>query len=175
MRQLAIIVAALALAPSAVAATPSFKLWDLQTDLAHGSRNAFGDVQVKPRAAVVPHGIPVRCAAWCRFGSGWLAFRADPHLRSADVAAASVRYTKRLGWTVQLTLRPAAVARWDAFDRGLRLGAKLRGVPDVLVVAVGDQVAASPLATEIRASKGVVTLTGFSRASAKALENALKR
>src|SRR6059058_5423413 len=105
MRYLAIILTALALAPSAAAATPSFTLWDLQTDLAHASRNAFGDVQVKPRAAVAPHGIPVRCAAWCRFGSGWLAFRADPHLKSADVAAAAVRYTRRLGWTVQLTLR----------------------------------------------------------------------
>ena len=174
MRQLAILVAALALAPSAAAAKPSFKLWDLQTDLAHASRNSFGDVQVKPRAEIAPHGVPVRCAAWCRFGVGWIAFRADPHLRSADVEAAAVDYSKRLGWTVRLTLRPSAVARWNAFDRGLRLGAKQRGVADVLVVTVGDQIAAAPLADQIRAGKGVVTLTGFSRASAKALENALK-
>src|SRR3954451_19647015 len=87
----AVILSALALAAPAAAATPRFALFDLQSDLAHVSRNAFGDVDVKPAAVLRGHGTLVRCAAWCRFGDGWLAFARPAHLIPADVATASVR------------------------------------------------------------------------------------
>jgi hypothetical protein len=104
---------------AAVAAVPRFALWDLQSDLANASRNEYGDVAVKPLAAVRGHGTVVRCATSCRFGSGWLAFAKPSRLRAGDVGSASVRYTRRLGWTVRVALRPAAQARWTAFARNL--------------------------------------------------------
>ena len=175
MRRLVPLVAVLALAlPTAAgAATPRFGLWDLQTDLSHASRNTYGDVTVKPLGALAGKGTTARCGAWCRFGDGWLAFAAKPRLGAADVAGAKVAYSKHKGWFVDLTLRRSAVVRWRAFARNVAEGTKLRGVPDVLVVVAGGQVAASPLATEVTSSGAVVTLTGFSRASAKALQNAL--
>ena len=177
MRRLVPLVAVLALAlpTTAGAATPRFGLWDLQTDLSHASRNTYGDVAVRPLHALAGKGTLARCAAWCRFGRGWLAFSAGPRLSAADVSRATSAYSKRKGWFVELTLRPAAVPRWRAFARNVAQGAKLRGVPDVLVVVAGDQVAATPLATQVTSSGSVVTLTGFSRASAKALQNALNR
>jgi hypothetical protein len=111
----------------------------------------------------------VRCAAWCRFGSGWLAFSPRPRLAAGDVASARYAYAKRKGWFVQLTLRPGAVAHWRGFVRNVSSAVKRRGVPDVLVVVAGGQVAASPLATQVTSAGATVTLTGFSRAGAKAL------
>lgn len=176
MRYLAAVVGALLLnAAPATAAVPRFALWDLQSDLAHASRNAFGDVAVKPLAAVRGRGTLVRCATWCRFGDGWLAFAKPSRLAPADVASASMRYTRSQGWTVRLTLRPAARAGWVALSRSLSDEAKLKGVPDVLVVVAAGQVAASPLATQVTFSPraGVVTLTGFSRASARQVAKSL--
>jgi hypothetical protein len=46
-------------------------------------------------------------------------------------------------------------------------------MPDVLVVAAGGQIAALPLATQISTAQGVVTLTGFSRASARQVAKSL--
>jgi len=155
---------------------PHFGLWNLQTDLANASRNEYGDVTVKPAAALahVRGGAElVRCGASCRFGAGWLAFSKPSHLRAGDVSAAAVRYGRKLGWTVRLTLRPAAAARWAAFSRGLRAQAKLHGVPDVLVVVAGGEVAAAPFSTQVRSSQGVVTLSGFSRASARQVAKSL--
>jgi hypothetical protein len=173
MRVLAITFAALALAGPAVAATPRFALYDLQSDLAHASRNEYGDVLVKPLPRVAGKGTAVRCGPACRFGAGWLAFAAKPHLAPADVARAKAGYSKHDGWTVELSLRPRAVARWDAFRERTAAAAKLRGVPDVLVVVAGGQIAAAPLASEVATSHGAVTLTGFSRASAKSLARLL--
>lgn len=173
MRQIAVIFAFLALAGPAAAATPRFALFDLQSDLAHASRNTYGDVQVKPRAAVAGHGTLARCAAACRFGNGWLAFRAEPHLAAADVATARSGYSAHKGWFVALTLRPAAVARWTLFARNVAGGAKMRGVPDVLVVVARGAITALPLATQVSSVHGVVTLTGFSRASARDLAKLL--
>ena len=174
MRRLALPLVVLALAaPASAAAAPRFALWDLQTDLSTASRNVYGDVDVKPLGAVATRGTAVRCGAWCRFGSGWLAFRTAPRLDAADVAGARVAYARRKGWFVDLTLRPAAAPRWAAFAAHVRNGTKLRGVPDVLVVVAGGQIAASPLATQVTSARGVVTLTGFSRAGATALARLL--
>jgi hypothetical protein len=171
MRRLVLLLslAALALPAGAGAAAPRFALWDLQTDLSHASRNVYGDVQVKPAPKLAGRGTVVLCAAWCRFGKGSLAFSATPRLSAADVASARVAYSKHRGWVVQLTLRRPAVARWRAFVRNVTLGAKRRGVPDVLVVAAGGRVAAAPLATDVTSSGATVTLTGFARGGAKAL------
>jgi hypothetical protein len=174
-RFLLLAVVVLAVAPAASAAAPRFAVYDLQTDLAHASRNPYGDVQVRPHAALAGKGTLVRCGTWCRFGPGWLAFRATSRLAPGGVSRASVRYTKHKGWTVQLALNRPAAASWTRLARQLKAGARLRGVPDVLVVTVGDRIAAAPFATQVTASGGTLTLTGFSRASAKALENALKR
>ncbi|MES1246659.1 MAG: hypothetical protein ABUS54_03170 [Actinomycetota bacterium] len=175
MRRLMLLLclATLAIPASAAAATPAFGVWDIQTDLSSASRNVYGDVKVRPEQALAGKGTAVRCAAWCRFGAGWLAFSKRPHLSAADVASAAFGYSKHKGWFVRLTLRPAAVARWRAFVRTVTSGSKQRGVPDVLVVAVGGQIAASPFATQVTSAGGVVTIAGFSRASAKALQSGL--
>ena len=173
MRLLTVLVCALALAAPAAAATPPFGVFDLQTDLAAASRNAYGDVAAKPRAAVAGHGLVVHCGSDCRFGRGWLAFAVRPALTGADVTAARVRFSKRTGWTVALSLRPAAQARWAAFARRVAFAGRHRGVPDVLVVVARGEVVAAPLSTEVAASPGGVTLSGFSRASARALASAV--
>jgi hypothetical protein len=173
-RFLLILFAAASLAvPAAASAAPRFALWDLQTDLAAASRNAFGDVQAKPRAAVARHGTAIECAAWCRFGKGWLAFHAAPRVGAGDVATAAVGYSKKLGWHVRLTLKPSARRKWDRFAAVLRAGYRQRGVPDVLVVAAGERVVAAPFADQVHATSGVLTLTGFSKASAQALAAAV--
>ena len=176
MRRLCVVLLVFAVAAPAAAsaATPRFALYDLQSDLSHASRNVYGDIQVKPRAALAGKGTLVRCATWCRFGSGWLAFKAQARLASADVSSPVVRYTRHKGWTVRLTLNRSAAGRWTRLARNLRTDTKLAGVPAVLVVVAGGQVAAAPYSTQVSATGGVLTLTGFSRASAKALQNALK-
>lgn len=175
MRRLVLLacLAALALPGAAAAGTPRFALWDLQTDLAHASRNVYGDVQVKPRAAVAGHGTAVECGPSCRFGAGWLAFSARPRLSARDVSSATAGYSSRKGWFVRLTLRPAATAAWARFAKNVAHGAKLRGVPDVLIVVADGTIAASPLATQVSTARGTLTLTGFSRASAKLLARLL--
>lgn len=176
MRILGAILAALVLAGPAGAAAPSprFALWDLQTDLAHASRNPFGDVAVKPRAALAGTGTLVRCGSSCRFGAGWLAFHARPRLDAGDVRAARVVYGRRSGWTVHVTLRPHATRSWTAFARDVTTRARRRGVPDVLVVSAGGVVAATPLGSTVTTHDREVVLTGFSRSSAKALAAVLR-
>lgn len=166
--------AALSLAGPAAAATPSFGIFDLQSGLAAVSHNAYGDVAAKPRAAVEGHGLLARCGSSCRFGSGWLAFGVQPALTRADVTAARAQFSKRTGWTVALSLRPAAQDRWAAFARRVAFAGRHRGVPDVLVVVARGEIAAAPLSTEVNAAHGGVTLSGFSRASARALVSALR-
>lgn len=170
MRRLCVVLLLLLLAAPAAAsaATPRFALFDLQSDLAHASRNTYGDVQVKPLAKLAGTGTVVRCGTWCRFGSGWLAFR-SPRLAAGDVTAAAVRYTKRKGWIVRLTLTRPAAGKWTRLARQLKLDTARAGVPAVLVVVAGGQVAAAPYSTQVSAAGGVLTLTGFSRASANAL------
>lgn len=174
MRLFAISLAALALAGPAAASTPSFGVFDLQSDLAAASHNAYGDVAVKPRAALAGHGTLAHCGSWCRFGKGWLAFAVEPAVGRSGVSRAQVRYSKRLGWAVVVSLHPAAQSRWAAFARRVALAGKQRGVPDVLVVVARGQIAAAPLSTGVYAAHGQLTLTGFSRASARALASALR-
>jgi hypothetical protein len=169
-----VLAAALALAAPAAGAVPRFALFDLKSDLAHASRNAFGDVRVRPRAALAGRGTRVECGAWCRFGAGWLAFSGRPHLAPPDVAAAGLRYSPRRGWTVRLALRPGARVRWAAFVRGLDESARLAGVPDVLVLVADGRVAATPLASQVSTARGVVTIAGFTKASATAVARALR-
>jgi hypothetical protein len=173
MRVLAALACALVLAGPAAAGAPSFGVFDLQSDLATASHNAYGDVAAKPRAAAAGHGTLAHCGSWCRFGNGWLAFAVKPALSHGDVSSAHVSYSKRAGWRVVVSLHPAAQARWAAFARRLAFTAKHRGLPDVLVVVARGEIAAAPLATEVTAAHGGVTLSGFSRASAKALVSAL--
>jgi hypothetical protein len=159
----------------AAASAPIFGLWSLQTDLASASKNTYGDVAVHPRAVLAGKGTLVRCGAWCRLGSGWLAFSEPSRLTRADVASATAAVTKREGWFVRLQLTSAGRGRWDAFVRELRRNARLRGVPDVVVVVGGGQVAALPFASQVAATSGVVTLTGFSKPGALKLASLLKR
>jgi len=165
--------AALVVAGPAAAATPVFGVFDLQTDLAAASHNAYGDVAVKPRAAVTGHGMLAHCGSWCQFGHGWLAFSVRPALSGADVTGASVHFSKRTGWTVALALRPAAQTRWAAFARRVAAAGRHRGVPDVLVVVAGSEIAATPLYSGVSTAHGRITLSGFTRASAQALASAL--
>jgi hypothetical protein len=116
----------------------------------------------------------VRCGTWCRFGDGWLAFAARPALRPSDVSRATTRFDKKNGWTVELRLTRRAWSRWQTFASRLTASGKRRGVPDVLVVAAAGQVAASPIASQVFASKGSVTVTGFTRASAAAVAKSLR-
>lgn len=174
MRILGVVLAALALAGPASAAAPRLAVWDLQSDLAHASRNDFGDVAVKPRAAVAGKGTLVRCGAWCRFGSGWLAFGTAPRLATPDLHGVRVVYEKRLGWTVRAALSRPAAARWAHFARLTAERSRRRGVPDVLVVAARGVVVAAPLSSTVHARDGVLVLTGFSRSSAKALAAAAR-
>jgi hypothetical protein len=173
MRLLAISLAALALAGPAAASSPSFGVFDLQSDLAPVSHNSFGDVAAKPLAAVQGHGFLAHCGSSCRFGNGWLAFGVKPTLSRGDVTAARAQFSKRTGWTVAVSLRPAAQARWAAFARRVAFAGRHRGVPDVLIVVARGEIAATPLSTEVTAAHGGVTLSGFSRASARALAAAL--
>jgi hypothetical protein len=159
----------------AAASAPVFGLWSLQADLASASKNTYGDVAVQPRAKLAGKGTLVRCGDWCRFGAGWIAFKDPSRLSRSDVATATVVADKRLGWLVRLELTPAGRTRWTSFVRDLRRSAVKRGVPDVLVVVGGGQVAALPFATRVTTRAGVVTLTGFSEAGAKQLVSLLRR
>jgi preprotein translocase subunit SecD len=130
-------------------------------------------VAVKPRAAVMGHGVLAHCGSSCRFGNGWLVFGVKPALNGADVTAARVQFSRQTGWRVALSLRPAAQVRWAAFARRVAFAGKHRGVPEVLIVVARGEIVAAPLSTEVTAAHGGVTLSGFSRASAKALVSAL--
>jgi hypothetical protein len=78
-----------------------------------------------------------------------------------------------MGWTVVVSLHAGAQRRWAAFAQRVAAVGRERGVPDVLVVVARGEIAAAPLSTEVVAAHGGVTLSGFSRASAKALVSAL--
>jgi hypothetical protein len=176
MRLLAVLLGALALAcPAAASSTPRFAVWDLQSDLATVSRNTFGDVAAKPRAAVDGRGTLVRCGTWCRFSPGWLAFRAKPQLDGGDVTAVKVAHSKRLGWEVQATLTRPALERWSHLAQLAAERSRRRGVPDVLLVAARGVVVASPYSSDVRTSHGRLVLSGFTgRAAANAVVRALR-
>jgi hypothetical protein len=159
----------LATSLATLALAPPFGIWDLQRDLSPASRNDYGDVAARPRAEL-RSGTLLRCAAWCRLGDGWIAFDRPPALAASDVARATTAFSRRWGWTVRLELTPAGRRRWEAFVELVRR----RRVPDVLVVAARGEIAAVPFASRVSGLHANVTLTGFSRASARAVERALR-
>jgi len=130
---------ALVLAGGASAGTPRFALFDVHTNLARASHNAFGDVKIwKGQAALASraHGATlVRCGGACTFGAGWLAFSGAPALSAPDVVAAKAHRTK-VGWELVLTLTPHGWSSWKRFSRQSSLSGATRGVPDALVLVL---------------------------------------
>jgi hypothetical protein len=163
MRIAALLLVALAFAAPAAAAGPRFAVFDLR-DLAQASHNVFGDVKVAKRPGAL-RGTVVRCAAGCRFGSGWLAFAKAPSLEAADVASAKP-VPGRYGWSVDLTLTAPGRARWSPFAKAAAARERRDGVPDVLAVVVGGSILALPYASDTRYEGGTLRVSGFARAGA---------
>jgi hypothetical protein len=167
----AALLAALALAGGASAAgTHGFALFDVHTDLAPASHNAFGDVKVWRRRASLEQHVSIatfaRCGDACTFGRGWLAFAPAPAFSAADVSGATAVRTK-VGWSVRLTLTPRGWTSWRRFHlRAARSGAG-RGVPDALVVVLNGTIVAQPLANQVRHVKTALEVPGLSRANAR--------
>jgi hypothetical protein len=172
------LVLALALTGSAAAGTPRFALFDVHTDLAQASHNAFGDVKIwKRQAALVRRAegaSVVRCGGDCTFGAGWLAFTGAPALSAGDVAAAKAHRTK-VGWSVALTLTTRAAASWTRFARRASLSSATRGVPDALALVLDGTIVAQPLASQVRQSKTAVQIPGLSRGNALRVAKLLAR
>jgi hypothetical protein len=162
-------VAALALAGGASAGTPRFALFDLHTDLAAASHNAFGDVKVWKRQSALArraHGATlVHCGGDCTLGSGWLAFSRKPALAAGDVVSASARRTHN-GWNVVLGLSPKGKAHLSSFQRLAARSGRTRGVPDALVLVFDGTIVAQPLASQIGSGTATVAFPGFSHANA---------
>jgi hypothetical protein len=160
---------ALVLAGGASAGTPRFALFDVHTDLAHASHNAFGDVKIWKRQAALAGrtggATVVRCGGACTFGAGWLAFSGAPALTAGDVVAAKAHRTK-VGWSVALTLTAHGKASWKRFARQASLSGATRGVPDALAVVLDGDVVAQPLASQVRQGRTAVELPGLSRSNA---------
>jgi hypothetical protein len=169
MRVLLIGVAALALAGPAAAA-PRLGLYDLSADLAGASRNAFGDMQVRPHAVLAqkaPWATLVRCGPDCRLGSGWLALAAAaPRLGGGDIAKARP-LRRRIGWSVELTLTRRGRAAWKRLTAQAALHVRRRGVPPVYAVVANRTIVALPYANGIRVRGRVLELPGFTAAGAR--------
>jgi hypothetical protein len=165
----AAVLGALALAGGASASTPRFALFDVHTDLAQASHNAYGDVKIWKRqtalASRVHGGTLVRCGNACTFGAGWLAFSATPAISAADVTGAKA-YRGKAGWSVVVTLTPRGVSRLKTFNRRASLSGAKRGVPDALVLVLDGDVVAQPLTDQLRHGKTSVEIPGLSRANA---------
>jgi hypothetical protein len=174
---------ALVLAGGASAATPHFALFDVHTDLAHASHNAFGDVKIWKRQAALASrargATLVHCGGDCTFGPGWLAFSASPALSAGAVTAAKTRRTK-VGWSVVLTLTPHGSSGWESFSRRASLSSATRGVPDALVLVLNGDIVAQPLVSQVSkqpVSKRSTTIEipGLSRANARRVATLLNR
>lgn len=156
-------------ASAAPAATPGFALFDVHTDLAHASHNAYGDVKIWKRKAALAsrvHGATlVHCGSACTFGEGWLAFTAGPALSARDVVAARAFRTK-VGWSVVVTLTARGQSSWKTFSRQASLSSATRGVPDAFAIVLNGDIVAQPLADQVRHGKTSVELPGLSRANA---------
>jgi len=163
MRLVALVSLVLVFAAPAAAAGPRFGLFDL-SDLAHASRNVYGDVKLSQRVTAL-RGTVVHCGTGCRFGSGWLAFARGPSLTADDVVSAKA-HSGRIGWSVDLGLTARGKARWTGFSKLAAQRAKSIGFPDVLVVVVDGDIGAVPYANDVRYKNGTLELVGFSRANA---------
>jgi hypothetical protein len=166
----AVALAALALAGGASAATPRFALFDVHSDLASASHNAFGDVKVWKRESALARRAPgatlVRCGGGCTFGPGWLAFSRKPALSAGDVVSAKTQRTKA-GWSLVVDLSAHGTARLTDFQRQAALSAKARGVPDVLVLVLDGTIVAQPLANQLKLVRHALEVPGLSRANAR--------
>lgn len=165
----AVCLGALALAGGAAAGTPRFGVFDLHTQLAGPSHNAYGDVKIWKRPAALARrarsATLVRCGGDCTFGAGWLAFSRGPALASGDISGGRAKAGKR-GWSVFVTLNARGRTSWLRFSRNTALAGKTRGVPDAFVVVLDGVVIGQPLADELRTAKGIVEIPGLSRANA---------
>jgi hypothetical protein len=165
----ATVLGALVLAGGASAGTPSFALFDVQTDLAGPSHNTFGDVKVWKRQAALTArtagSAVVRCGGDCTFSPGWLAFSRAPALSAGDVLAAKANGSKR-AWRVVLTLSPHGWSSWTRFSRRASLSGGTRGVPDALALVLNGTIVAQPRADQLLRSKTTVAIPGLSRANA---------
>jgi hypothetical protein len=165
----AVVLGALAVAGGASAGTPSFALFDVHTDLAHASHNAFGDLKIWKREAALAKRATgatiVHCGGSCTFGSGWLAFAAAPALSARDVSSAKAHRT-RVGWSIVLTLTPRGWSSWKVFSRRASLSGATRGVPDALVLVLGGEIVAQPLTDQVLHGKTTLAIPGLSRANA---------
>ena len=156
---LVVTLSALALAGPAAAATPRFGVFDLQSDLAAASTTTYGDVAVKPRAAVAGHGVLAHCGSWCRFGSGWLAFGVKPALTRADVTAARARVLEADRLDGRALAAPGA--RRPAGPRSPAGWPSPRSTAACRTCSSWSprgEIAAAPLSTEVIAAHGGVTL-----------------
>ncbi len=167
----------------AAAGPPGFALFDVHSDLAAASHNAFGDVKVWKRQAALAsraHGATlVRCGSDCTFGPGWLAFSRPPTLSAADVLSAKARRST-FGWGVVVTLTSRGKTSLARFHRRASLSGKTRGVPDALVLVLDGTIVAQPLANQIvtnqiATGKPTLELPGFSRANALRAAKLLNR
>ena len=166
---LAALVAALTLIGGASAGTPRFALFDVHSDLATASHNAFGDVKVWQRQSALAsraHGATiVRCGGDCTFGPGWLAFSRPPAISAGDILTAKAQRSKR-GWVVVVTLTSHGRTSLARFHRQASLSSTSRGVPDALVLVLDGTIVAQPFASQIVPGKQTLELPGFSRANA---------
>ena len=171
MRFLAAVMLALTLAGPAAAATPRFGLFDLQTDLAKASRNEFGDVRISTNrdrlASRARSSTLVRCAAGCRFGTGWLALERGPALNAADLVSARAHKIRGTNWGLTVRLTARGQARWLAFAKQASRNARLHGVPDLFLVVVDGAIVAQPYASDVSHKQGTLELMGFTRANAQ--------
>jgi hypothetical protein len=169
---------ALVLAGGASAARPQVTLFNLRTDLAHASRNAFGDLQVsKSQTALARRArgaTLVRCAGSCTYGDGWLAFKQASALTGRDIASGRAHRVHKATWAVSVKLTRTGIARWASFSRGAARAAKERGVPDALVLAVDGSVAGQPLADQIRLRGTTLEIVGLTRGNAARTAKALR-
>lgn len=177
-RLLPAVLAALVLAGGAAAGTPRFALFDVHSDLATASHNAFGDVKVWQRQSALAgraHGATlVRCGGDCTFGPGWLAFSRPPAISAGDVLTAKAQRSKR-GWVVVVTLTSRGRTSLARFHRQASLSSSSRGVPDALVLVLDGTIVAQPLASQIVIGRPTLELPGFSRANALRAATLLSR
>jgi preprotein translocase subunit SecD len=153
-------------------ASAGVAIFDVSTSLVPASRNAFGDLQVRPRAALerrAPGATLVRCKSTCTYGKGWLAFRGRPVLTGRDLVSARAYRVAGPVWSVSMTLRSGGTKRWSAFTHLTAKAAREHGVPDALVLAVDGSVAGQPLANQVVLNGATLRIGGLTRTNAVAI------
>jgi len=162
---------ALTLASGAAAGLPRLALYDVRTDLAGASHNEFGDVKVWKSAAALAARAQgatlVRCGGDCTFGAGWLAFAHRPALTAGDVVSAKARFSRRIGWSLVLTLTSRGQLRFATYTASAKRQAARRGIADPVALVLEGTIVAQPLQSQLRRGTGTVEIPGLSRANAR--------